>query len=133
LLHEHIYLAVILDLSSRKCIGWDLSRDMGNHLTMNALAKALENRWSEFIPVNYSTPQAAGIHFKIKAGKRVFCADEAYSGTAPQKNRYPNPSGHLVAAATNHFPVFVTLANRIAMVTSTARCRSRSEMDPALF
>ncbi len=48
LLHEHIYLAVILDLHSRKCIGWELSRNIDSQLAMNALAKALENRWSEF-------------------------------------------------------------------------------------
>lgn len=47
--HEHIYLAVILDLYSRKCIGWDLSRSLGSQLTMNALAKALQDRWSESI------------------------------------------------------------------------------------
>jgi len=47
LLHEHIYLAVILDLYSRKCIGWELSRNMGSQLTMNALAKALEGRLTE--------------------------------------------------------------------------------------
>jgi len=45
LLHEHIYLAVILDLYSRKCIGWDLNRNIDHQLAMNALAKALENRW----------------------------------------------------------------------------------------
>ena len=45
--HEHIYLAVILDLASRKCIGWELSRNLGSQLAMNALAKALRNRWSE--------------------------------------------------------------------------------------
>ncbi|VVB63392.1 Integrase core domain protein [uncultured archaeon] len=45
--HEHIYLAVILDLFSRKCIGWELGRNMGSHLVMNALDKALESRWSE--------------------------------------------------------------------------------------
>jgi len=39
--HEHIYLAVVLDLYSRKCIGWDLSRSLKNDLAMNALAKAL--------------------------------------------------------------------------------------------
>jgi transposase InsO family protein len=38
--HEHIYHAVIIDLFSRKCIGWDLSRNMGEQLTLNALAKA---------------------------------------------------------------------------------------------
>lgn len=47
LLHEHIYLAVILDLYSRKCIGWELSRNIDSQLVMNALSKALENRWSE--------------------------------------------------------------------------------------
>ena len=47
LMHEHVYLAVIIDLYSRKCIGWDLSRNMGSHLTMNALDMALKNRWTE--------------------------------------------------------------------------------------
>ena len=47
LLHEHIYLAVILDLFSRKCIGWDLGRNLGSQLAMNALAKALKNRGTE--------------------------------------------------------------------------------------
>jgi transposase InsO family protein len=45
--HEHVYLAVILDLYSRKCIGWELSRNMGSQLAMSALAKALENRTTE--------------------------------------------------------------------------------------
>jgi len=44
---EHIYLAVILDLHSRKCIGWDLGRSLGGQLAMNALAKALSNRCLE--------------------------------------------------------------------------------------
>lgn len=47
LLHEHIYLAVIIDLFSRKCIGWDLSRNMGDQLTLNALDMAYRNRESE--------------------------------------------------------------------------------------
>jgi transposase InsO family protein len=47
LMHEHIYLAVIIDLFSRKCIGWDLSRNMGSYLTMNALEKALKDRWTD--------------------------------------------------------------------------------------
>jgi putative transposase len=45
--HEHIYLAVILDLYSRKCIGWELSRNIDSQLVMSALDKALQNRWSE--------------------------------------------------------------------------------------
>jgi transposase InsO family protein len=38
---------VILDLYSRKCIGWELSRNIDSQLAMNALDKAIENRWSE--------------------------------------------------------------------------------------
>jgi putative transposase len=49
LMHEHIYLAVILDLYSRKCIGWELSRNIDGQLVKSALDKALENRWSESI------------------------------------------------------------------------------------
>ncbi len=54
--HEHIYLAMILDLASRKCIGWELSRNMGSQLAMNALTKALKNRWTESLigPIHHS-------------------------------------------------------------------------------
>jgi len=45
--HEHIYLAVILGLYSRKCIVWDLGRSLGSQMAMNALSKALRDRWSE--------------------------------------------------------------------------------------
>jgi putative transposase len=44
-----IYLAVILDLYSRKCVGWELSRSMGSELAMSALTKALKNRITESI------------------------------------------------------------------------------------
>jgi putative transposase len=49
LLHEHIYLAVIIDLFSRKCIGWDLNRNMGDQLTLNALSRAFKNRETELL------------------------------------------------------------------------------------
>jgi len=41
---EFVYLAVILDVFSRKCVGWELSRDIDTQLTLNALNKALSNR-----------------------------------------------------------------------------------------
>ncbi len=34
---EFVYLAVILDLFSRRCIGWDLSRNIDTQLTLTAL------------------------------------------------------------------------------------------------
>jgi len=44
LLREFVYLAVILDLFSRKCIGWSLSRDVDTYLTLGALNMAIKNR-----------------------------------------------------------------------------------------
>jgi transposase InsO family protein len=41
---EFIYLAVIIDVFSRRCIGWDLSRNIDTQLTLNALLKALQTR-----------------------------------------------------------------------------------------
>ncbi len=42
---EFIYLAVILDLFTRRCIGWELSRDIDTQLVLSALDNALKDRW----------------------------------------------------------------------------------------
>ena len=44
LAREFVYLAVILDLFSRKCVGWYLSRDIDTYLTIGALNMAIKNR-----------------------------------------------------------------------------------------
>lgn len=44
LLDDFIYLASIMDLFSRKCIGWDLSRNIDTRLSLNALKMALGKR-----------------------------------------------------------------------------------------
>jgi transposase InsO family protein len=44
LLHEFIYLAAIIDIHSRKCVGWALSRDIDTILTLNALDMAISKR-----------------------------------------------------------------------------------------
>lgn len=44
LVHEFVYLAAILDLFSRKCIGWDLGRNIDAQLTLNALSMAINAR-----------------------------------------------------------------------------------------
>ena len=41
---EFIYLAVIIDVFSRRCIGWNLDRTIDTQLTLNALYKALDCR-----------------------------------------------------------------------------------------
>jgi len=44
LLHECVYLAVIIDVFSRKCIGWELSRRIDAELVLNALDTAIKAR-----------------------------------------------------------------------------------------
>jgi len=41
---EFVYLAVVLDAYSRRCIGWALSRHIDTELTLKALRMALANR-----------------------------------------------------------------------------------------
>ena len=40
----HVYLAAIIDIFSRKCIGWDLGRKIDTTLVMNALEMAIKDR-----------------------------------------------------------------------------------------
>ena len=42
--YEFIYLAVILDAFSRRCIGWSLERHLDHRLTMTALRMAISTR-----------------------------------------------------------------------------------------
>lgn len=44
LLTEFVYLAVIIDVFSRRCIGWELSRNIDTQLTLNAFTMALRRR-----------------------------------------------------------------------------------------
>ena len=43
---EFVYLAVMLDLFTRKCIGWQLGRHIDTQLTLSALNQALKQRWN---------------------------------------------------------------------------------------
>lgn len=42
--NEFVFLAVIIDVFSRRCIGWELSRHINTKLTLNALYKAIKIR-----------------------------------------------------------------------------------------
>ena len=44
LVKEFIYLAVIMDVGSRRCIGWELDRNIDTQLTLNAFNNALNLR-----------------------------------------------------------------------------------------
>jgi transposase InsO family protein len=45
LLREFLYLAVILDVFSRKCIGWQLDDRLDTSLTLTDLQRAFKARW----------------------------------------------------------------------------------------
>jgi transposase InsO family protein len=47
---EFVYLAVVLDLFSRRCIGWNLDRSLYTELALSALTMALEERGNEKMP-----------------------------------------------------------------------------------
>ena len=49
LIDEFVYLAVVLDLFTRKCIGWQLGRHIDTQLTLTALEQAIEQRWTHDI------------------------------------------------------------------------------------
>jgi putative transposase len=44
LIEEYVYLAVIMDLHTRRCVGWALSRNIDTNLTLDALHNAFETR-----------------------------------------------------------------------------------------
>ncbi len=41
---EFVFLAVLIDVFSRRCIGWELSRNIDTELTLDALRKAFRTR-----------------------------------------------------------------------------------------
>ena len=47
---EFVYLAVMLDLFTRRCIGWQLGRHIDTQLTLSALDQALKHRWNSDLP-----------------------------------------------------------------------------------
>lgn len=44
LLEDYVYLSMILDLHTRRCVGWALSRNIDTNLTLDALHRAFETR-----------------------------------------------------------------------------------------
>ena len=81
---EFVYLAVVLDAWSRKVIGWQLSRSLGEDLTLQALERALASR----------QPAAGLVHHSDRG---VQYAAQAYTdllstyGILPSMSRPRNP------------------------------------------
>jgi putative transposase len=89
---EHVYLAVIIDVFSRKCIGWELSRLIDTVLALNALDRAIIERqhagFSELIHhsdqgVQYASneyvDQLKGLGIKISMSRKGNPYDNAFA------------------------------------------------------
>lgn len=79
-----VYLAVILDLFSRKVIGWSLSKKIDRHLTLSALEMAIQRR----------KPKSGVIHHSDR-GVQYLCEDYVRllkeNGFFPSCSRKGNP------------------------------------------
>ncbi len=82
--HGFVYLAVILDLYSRKVIGWALGQKITSELTLAALNVALESRGSVAGCIHHSD---RGVQYA--AGEYVAALKQA--GLRPSMSRKGNP------------------------------------------
>lgn len=78
---EWIYLSVILDLYSRKVIGWSLGRNRTTELTLQSLDMAIESRQFESGLIFHSDKGA-------ECGAHVFQSRLRLSGIRPSMNRH---------------------------------------------
>ncbi len=79
-----LYLAVIMDLYTRKIIGWDLSRKIDEHLTLSALEMAIQNRNVSGEVIHHAD---RGVQYcSMKYRERL-----AQSGISPSCSRKGNP------------------------------------------
>jgi putative transposase len=86
---EFIYLAVVLDLFSRKCIGWNLDRSMYTELALSALSMAIDTRWNETIQglIHHSDQ---GVQYASKEYIECLDAHGIRISMAAQGNPYDN-------------------------------------------
>jgi len=86
---EFVYLAVVLDLFSRRCIGWNLDRNLYTELALSALYMALEERWNEKMQaVIHHSDQ--GVQYASKECIECLDAHGTQISMAVQGNPYDN-------------------------------------------
>lgn len=87
--NEFVYLAVILDVCSRRCIGWDLDRTLETWLALNALNMALDNRDGEDLSdlVHHSDQ---GVQYASKEYVRILKENGIVISMSRRGNPYDN-------------------------------------------
>jgi putative transposase len=86
---EFVYLAVVLDLFSRRCIGWNLDRSLYTELALRALTMAIEKRWNEKVQglIHHSD---RGVQYASKEYIECLNAHGIQISMAAQGNPYDN-------------------------------------------
>ena len=86
---EFVYLAVVLDLFGRRCIGWDLDRSLYTELALSALTMAIEKRWNEDMQgrIHHSDQ---GVQYASKEYTECLDAHGIHISMAAQGNPYDN-------------------------------------------
>jgi putative transposase len=87
LLREFIFLAVILDAFSRRCIGWQLSRSIDTALTLNALRMALNKRQTSPGLIHHSD---RGVQYAAKEYVEVLLNNQIRISMSRKANPYDN-------------------------------------------
>jgi putative transposase len=85
--HEFIYLAVILDAFSRRCIGWSLERYLDHRLTMTALRMALSNRK---VPAGLVHHSDRGVQYAAKGYTELLMSYGIVISMSRRGNAYDN-------------------------------------------
>jgi len=77
---EFLYLAVILDVYGRKCIGWQLDDHLDASLSVTALKKALKARWHLGLRWEY-TDRLQSLDIAISMSRKGQPLDTTYAST----------------------------------------------------
>jgi putative transposase len=90
--HEFIYLAVVMDVFKRTMRGWNLSRSLGQELTLVALQRALEQR----VPKIHHSDQGSNMHAGLYPNPPAGRGRHQYggSGGAARKRLRRTPDPH---------------------------------------
>jgi len=86
---EFVYLAVVLDASSRKVVGWSLDRSLQARLTLNALKQAIANRRPPPGLVHHSD---RGVHYACGDYVQMLRNHRMIPSVSRPGNPYDSPS-----------------------------------------